>query len=218
MALLEVFEVGAPHLTEVLRHDAWWMTWNTFLAWLPVVLAFMVFRRRAADHVRTPLWWIGVVVLVLFLPNAPYVVTDLVHLRDDVVLVGGSWPVVTSVVPVYLAFIGSGFVAYYLALRELRLYLERVGLAAWRGPTMAGVHCLASVGVYLGRSARLNSWEPMVEPHDTLQRAILTLSWQWAPLMLAATFFVTVVGHFVTKAVLEAAWSTATAMLRPLPS
>jgi hypothetical protein len=58
----------------------------------------------------------------------------------------------------------------------------------------------------------------VVEPHDTLQRAILTLSWQWAPLILATTFFVIVVGHFVTKAVLEAAWSTAIGVLRPLPS
>jgi uncharacterized membrane protein len=218
MALLEVFEPWVPNLAKVVRHDVWWMTWNTMLAWLPVALALVVFRRRGSDHVRSPLWWAGVVLFVLFLPNAPYVVTDLVHLRDDVVLVGGSWAVVTGVVPVYVAFIGSGFVAYYLALRELSLYLERVGPAAWRGLTMAGVHCLASVGIYLGRAAGLNSWEPVVEPHDTLQRVVLTLSWQWAPLVLAATFFVIVVGHFVTKAVLEAAWSTAIGMVRPLPS
>lgn len=216
MALLQVLETWAPNLTKVVRHDGVWMAWNSVLAWLPVALAFAVFRRRASDHQRTPLWWMGVVLFVLFLPNAPYVVTDLVHLRDSVVLVGASWPVITGVLPVYGVFIGGGFVAYYLALRELSLYLDRVGLASWRAVTIASVHALCAVGVYLGRHARLNSWEPVVEPHDTLQRVVLTLSWQWAPLFVAATFVVTVVGYFVTKAVLEAAWVGAVGLVRPL--
>jgi uncharacterized membrane protein len=216
MALLQVLETWVPNLAKVVRHDVRWMAWNTVLAWLPVALAFAVFRRRTADHVRTPLWWTGLVLFVLFLPNAPYVVTDLVHLGDSVLLVGGGWPVITGVLPVYGLFIGSGFVAYYLALRELGLYLSRMGLTAWRGVTLASVHALCAVGVYLGRHARLNSWEPVVEPHDTLQRVVLTLSWRWAPLVVAATFMVTVVGHFVTKAVLEATWSAVVGVVRPL--
>ena len=215
MALLQVLEAWAPNLAKVARDDVRWMAWNTLLAWLPVALAFALFRRRTSDHLRTPLWWMGAALFVLFLPNAPYVVTDLVHLHGDVVLVDGSWPVITGVLPVYGLFIGSGFVAYYLALRELGLYLERVGLAVWRGVTIASVHALCAVGVYLGRHARLNSWEPVVEPHDTLQRVVLTLSWRWAPLLVAATFIVTVAGHFVTKAVLEAAWATVLGVLRP---
>lgn len=208
---MDLLEALAPNLVRVARHDVWWMTWNTLLAWIPVALAFGLFRwrGRSPDHVRTPVWWTGVVLFVLFLPNAPYVVTDLVHLRDDVLLVPGRWGVVTGVLPVYAAFIGSGLLAYYLALRELSLYLERVGLVAWRGVTVMGLHALSAVGVYLGRLARLNSWEPVVEPHDTLQRVVLTLSWRWAPVFVAATFVVTLVGHFVTKAVLEAAWQTA---------
>lgn len=215
MGLLEAM---APNLVKVVRHDLWWMTWNTLLAWIPVVLAFGLFRRRASDHVRTPLWWTGAALFLLFLPNAPYVVTDLVHLRDDVVLVGGSWPVITAVLPVYGLFIGSGFVAYYLALRELGLYLERIGLATWRALTIGGVHALCAVGVYLGRHAGLNSWEPVVEPHDTVQRVVLTLSWRWAPFVVVATFVVTLVGHFVTKAVIEAAGQAVTsAFARLLP-
>lgn len=208
MGLLEAM---APNLVKVVRDDLWWMTWNTLLAWAPVVLAFGLFRRRASDHVRTWLWWTGAALFLLFLPNAPYVVTDLVHLHDDVLLVGGRWPVITAVLPVYGVFIGSGFLAYYLALRELGLYLERIGLGTWRALTTGGVHGLCAVGVYLGRHARLNSWEPVVEPHDTLQRVVLTLSWRWAPFFVVATFVVTLVGHFVTKAVIEAAWQTVTA-------
>ena len=220
MRLWEHFEHVAPNLSAVLEHDVFWMTWNTLLAWIPVVLAFALFRRRAGAggrHERTPLWWAGLGLTLLFLPNAPYVVTDLVHLRDDVLLVGHDWSVITAVLPVYGLFIGSGFVAYYVVLRELARYLRADGLGSWVAPTLVAVHALSAVGVYLGRNARLNSWEPVVEPHDTLQRMVLTLSWHWAPVFVAATFLVIGVGHFVTRAVLEAAWQTVTRLPLRLP-
>ena len=56
-------------------------TQNLFLAFVPVALAPFVFRHRGE---RTPLWWTGLALFVLFLPNAPYVITDLVHLDGDV--------------------------------------------------------------------------------------------------------------------------------------
>ena len=222
MRLWDQFERIAPNLSAVLERDVFWMTWNTLLAWIPVVLALPLFRWRGgagADgrHERTPLWWAGLGLMLLFLPNAPYVVTDLVHLRDDVLLVGHNWSVITAVLPVYGLFIGSGFLAYYLVLRELARYLRADGLGPWVAPTLVVVHGLSAVGVYLGRHARLNSWEPVVEPHDTLQRTILTLSWHWAPILVASTFVVIWVGHFVTRAVLEAAWETATQLRLRLP-
>jgi uncharacterized membrane protein len=212
---MELLEEMAPNLTAVLRRDAWWMTWNSLLAWIPVALAFGLFRRDPRRP-RSALWWVGVALFVLFLPNAPYVVTDLIHLGDDVRMVPGDWPVVTAVLPVYGVFIGSGFLAYYLSLDQLSRYLDRRGQGTWRGVVFVGIHALCAVGVYLGRHARLNSWEPVVEPHGTLERIVLTLSWRWAPLFVLATFVVTWAGHFVTKAVAEAVWLATSRMARTL--
>jgi uncharacterized membrane protein len=225
-----LLERRAPNLYAVLDRDAWWMTWNTLLAWIPVVLAVGLFRYRAPGAAGGPgrtesredalrgerslPWWCGVGLFVLFLPNAPYVVTDLIHLGDDVRMVPGSWPVVTAVLPVYAVFIGSGFLAYYLALAEMGRYMDRAGYAAWRGITVIGIHAICAVGVYLGRRARLNSWEPVVEPHGTLERIVLSLSWRGAPVFIAATFLVTWAGYFVTKAVVESAWSTGERTMR----
>jgi uncharacterized membrane protein len=203
-----VLERVAPNLADVVRHDFWWMTWNTLLAWVPVVLALVLFRLRW-PRLGSLLWWAGVVLFVLFLPNAPYVATDLIHLRSDVQLVGDDGPVVTAVLPVYAVFIGSGFLAYYLSLAELGRCLDRVGWGRWRGPVMLGAHCLCAVGVFLGRWARLNSWEPVVQPRGAFERVVLLLSWSWAPVLILATFVVTAMGHFMTKAVVEAAWTTA---------
>src|SRR5689334_3269020 len=56
------------------------LTWNLFLAWIPLVSvhALALAARSAPGRLILPL--LGAVWLV-FLPNAPYLVTDLVHLR-----------------------------------------------------------------------------------------------------------------------------------------
>jgi uncharacterized membrane protein len=190
-------------LREVVHGNVWWMTWNLLLAGVPVALALAVFRRRGP---RTLLWWTGLALFVLFLPNAPYVVTDLVHLRGDVVAARSDAAVVFAVLPVYAAFIAAGFLAYLVSLAELGRYLARQGLgSAERRLVEVGVHAVCAVGVVLGRVARLNSWEPVVEPHGTFERVVVTLSWRGAPVAIAALFVVTWAGHALTRGVVDAA-------------
>jgi uncharacterized membrane protein len=53
------------------------LVWNLFLAWLPLAFAFLAGRdsnSRLRLFLCAGLW-------LLFLPNSPYLVTDLVHLR-----------------------------------------------------------------------------------------------------------------------------------------
>ncbi|WP_327145750.1 DUF1361 domain-containing protein [Nocardia sp. NBC_01327] len=208
---MDLVNTVAPSLAGVLHRDFFWMVWNSVLAWIPVALALLVFRSDPQFGRRlpvSPVWWAGVALLMLFLPNAPYVVTDLVHLRDDVRAIGDG-PVVSTVLPVYGIFIVSGFLAYYLVLAELRGFLERIGLGAWRAPVILTVHLLCAVGVFLGRWVRLNSWEPVVEPRGTVERMVLALTWEWAPILIAAVFVATALGHFVTRAVAEAGVASA---------
>ncbi|MFC9994213.1 DUF1361 domain-containing protein [Nocardia sp. NPDC127526] len=202
---MDLVDAVAPSLSGVLSRNFFWLAWNTMLAWIPVALALLVFRLgtvRAGRLPVSPVWWAGVVLIVLFLPNAPYVVTDLVHLRYDVRAVGDG-PVVSTVLPVYAAFIASGFLAYYLVLRETGRFLDRSGLSSWRTPVTIAVHFLCAIGVFLGRWVRLNSWEPVVEPRGTFERMMLALTWEYAPILIAVMFIVTAVGHFVTRAVVE---------------
>lgn len=182
-----------------------WLLVNTVLAWIPAALALLLFT-LGRDARRGVLWWSGVVLFVLFLPNAPYVVTDLVHLRGDVNGTAARGPVVTRVLPVYGLFIASGFLAYYLSLLQVRRYLVRHGLRARVPVVVLGLHAVVAVGIFLGRFSRLNSWEPVVHPRDTFERVLLAFTWADAPALVAATFVVTALGHFVTRAVVETAW------------
>jgi uncharacterized membrane protein len=206
----------ARDLVDVAADNGRWMTWNLILAAVPAALAVVVFRHRGP---RTALWWTGAGLCALFLPNAPYVVTDLVHLRDDVLRAGSDLSVTTAVLPMYVAFIAAGFLAYVLAVGEMGRYLSRIGLAHWRSPSEVAIHALCAVGVVLGRVARLNSWEPMTEPHGTAERIVLTLSWRGAPFAVLVTFAVIWVCHGATRALVRhgiAAAGSAAATIRRL--
>jgi len=206
---MTVLESRWESMLTLIDHSGFWMVQNTVLAWIPVLLAIPLFRvweRGPRRPRRTPVWWAGLVLFVLFLPNAPYVVTDLVHLRSDVARLGPEGPVATTVIPVYLLLVASGFLAYYLALAQLGHYLDRIGQARRRPAIVTGLHAVVAVGIFLGRWSRLNSWEPVVGPKDTLGRVVDALAWSAAPVLIVILFVVTALGHFATRAVAEAAW------------
>lgn len=209
---VHTLRVAADNLSSVGRANAFWMTWNLFLAFIPAALAPVLFRHRGD---RTPLWWTGVAVFGLFLPNAPYVITDLVHLNNAMESAGDDMARLTGVLPVFAAFIGLGVLAYTFSLMELGRYLDHVGLGARRLPIELGVHALAAVGVVLGRFARLNSWEPFTEPQGTLERVVLTLSARWAPVLVVGMFVLTWLSYTVTRTLVEAAARSVRSALTP---
>ena len=141
--------------------DFRFLIWNLILAWIPLLLGLLVYNRyRRGTSLVTlapalALW-------LLFLPNAPYIVTDFVHLSAD------------SPAPLWLdgvelsvfAWTGMllGFVSLYLVHAVAR---HRFGsVAGWAG--VLSVLSLVSVGVYLGRVKRWNSWDLLTEPSARL--------------------------------------------------
>lgn len=134
------------------------LVWNLFLAWIPFACAAALaeLRRRNARAPRTvaalAVGW------VLFLPNAPYLVTDFVHLLHDD---GFSFWYDLALIA---AFAWAGLV---LAVTSLRLVAAEAH-RQW-GPWAARAVIVAStlvtgVGVYLGRVLRWNSWDVVARP------------------------------------------------------
>lgn len=82
------------------------MVWNTWLALIPLTLADYLFHRNSQ---RTALWWLGALVFIAFLPNAPYVLTDIIHLIEDIRYGYSMWIVALVLVPQYLLFMLIGF-------------------------------------------------------------------------------------------------------------
>jgi uncharacterized membrane protein len=146
------------------------MAWNLFLALIPAVLAAAVFRRPAR---RTALWWAGALAFVAFLPNAPYVLTDVIHMPADLHAASGSHAMTLAVLGVYASFAVVGFSAYALSILRLSAYLRGVGVSA--GAVLGAelsLHLLAAVGIVLGRVFRFNSWDLLTRPEAVLDVVI----------------------------------------------
>lgn len=133
------------------------LVWNLFLAWIPFVLALVVYDGARRGVTAGPLAAVGALWL-LFLPNAPYIVTDLKWLGRyhsgthwfDPLLVGGAATIGLAL----------GFLSLYLVQAVVA---RRVGrLAGWA--LAWGALVASGVGVYLGRFQRWNSWDVFTEP------------------------------------------------------
>lgn len=134
------------------------LPFNLLLAFLPVL--FLLISEYAGKR-----WQVlaGGVLWLLFFPNAPYVLTDLIHLKrtlgdtaawlDLLVLLSAAWS----------ALIGG--------MITLRLMQNRVAAAfsplAGHG-FVALVLLLSSFGIFIGRFLRFHSWHAVMKPHEIL--------------------------------------------------
>lgn len=152
--------LGRMHLTG--RWDYIFLLWNLFLAWLPYLASLWA----ASLHQRYPrhphLLLLPSAGWLLFLPNAPYLVTDFIHFRhiDSV-----PW---WADLGLLALFAWSGCA---LAVTSLRAMQEIVrswvgGLLSWLFVLL--VSALAGFGIYLGRFGRWNSWDLLFQPTPLL--------------------------------------------------
>ena len=189
---------------EILHDNARWMSWNLFLAIVPLILSVFLFRRTqlGSSPIAVPpmslqrrhrswLWWFGVVIFVAFLPNAPYILTDIIHFIDDVQHADSVWLITLVLIPLYGAFIFAGFEAYVLSLINVGYYLKQRGLGRYIVGTELAIHALSALGVYLGRFLRFNSWDILTHL-DALATTLLDDVLAKGPLLVIAVTFLLV--------------------------
>ncbi len=174
----------------VLLGNGPWMVWNSLLALVPLVFAVFLFTEpRVRPRV---LWWLGLAIFVAFLPNGPYVITDLIHLKHDALALRERETATVALVLSYSLVVLVGVLAYTGSLALLRRYLLRRGWTSRRAYALElGLHALCAVGVLLGRIARFNSWDLGTRPLDVLDHAVSRLD-RAASWFLLITMFVVI--------------------------
>ena len=141
------------------------------LAALPAAFAMLFFKRadQPRQTVRNVTFGLEFGFVILLLPNAPYVATDLIHFIDTVRESNASaWKLLGTEFPVYVAFILFGLLCYSFTTDRLLFALKmRLGKTAYR-VGLAIIPLVSSIGVYLGRVARFNSWDILIDPRGIL--------------------------------------------------
>jgi uncharacterized membrane protein len=174
-----------------------WILWNLFLAFIPLALSFWLFRRKT--NVRTWMWWVGFVVFVAFLPNAPYMLTDIIHLIRGTRAGYAVWIIALIFIPLHLIAILSGFEAYVMSLINQGHYLKRQGAGRYILWGELGAHALCAVGIYLGRFRRFNSWDLVTDPRDVLLTTIDDLTSKLPIVVIFVTFIGLTVLYWIIK-------------------
>ena len=131
--------------------------WNLFLAWIPFWLSNLVLFMHGRG-VRNWIILFPAMAWLLFLPNCPYILTDLFHLHtnpkvplwfDLLMLVSAAW---------------TGLLLGLISMINIHRWLREVvpGFVSWF--LMTGTAFAAGFGVYLGRYERWNSWDVLAQP------------------------------------------------------
>jgi uncharacterized membrane protein len=133
------------------------LNWNLFLAFIPWALTSLVIIKPKFQKSRLTL----IVLLgtwLLFFPNAPYILTDLFHLR-----LKSAMPIWFDLILI-LSFAWTGLLFGFLSLWDieklLRNFMKRTSVII----ISVGLLFIGSFGIYVGRFLRWNSWDILTEP------------------------------------------------------
>lgn len=138
------------------------LLWNLFLAWVPCLISGLM-ERYAAARWRLPFLILAVAVWITYLPNAPYILTDLVHLPE------GGAPMWFDLILI-LSFAWSGLIMGFQSIRQVQdivlTRFPRWPIQLYIFPVMM----LCGWGIYIGRFLRWNSWDLIVRPVPLLRQ------------------------------------------------
>lgn len=143
------------------------LNWNLFLAFIPWALSTLLIiypslqLKKSAVSAMLVTW-------LLFFPNAPYILTDLFHLRIS------QWMPMWFDLFLILSFAWVGLLFGFMSLWDIEKiiigYLKESRLKSWFSsrwsiPIFSSILLfVGSFGIYLGRFLRWNSWDVIQQP------------------------------------------------------
>lgn len=168
------------------------LNWNIFLALLPLDFAIIVniSKRRSIQVIFSLLW-------LLFYPNTMYMITDFIHLQYI-----GIGLTVRMQYFNYAVLAAGVFMGVVLGMLSIELMLKHYFNRRYEILQLAlifGLSLIASVGIYLGRFLRLNSWDVFTQTHRVARLVVSSTSMHmlaFVTLFAGVQFAILVISHF----------------------
>ena len=126
------------------------LIWNLFLAFVPWFVSSLIYfldnSKKNVIIVLLPFW-------LLFFPNAPYIVTDIIHLKP----LSGALPWFDLILLFSYSF--AGLFYGFVSLDLIEVKLKQIFNIKYPQIISVFVIYLSAFGIYLGRFLRWNSWD-----------------------------------------------------------
>ncbi|WP_109299895.1 DUF1361 domain-containing protein [Aquimarina sp. AU474] len=145
------------------------LVWNLFLACIPyAVVTFL-----SLGKTNRFIFWIGFIIWLVFLPNSPYILTDLQHIRLSTLQ--SVWFDVLLI----LSFAINGMILGFASLWMMQKLLHKRFSNKTTQILTYMILLLCGFGIYMGRVLRWNSWDILQNPmgilSDILKRILFPL-------------------------------------------
>ena len=136
------------------------LVWNLILAGVPLIISTWLLENPKAC--KSKILFLLSAIWLLFLPNAPYIITDFLHFKtsrgmpewfDLLLLMSFSW---------------SGIAFGFLSMADMHKIWETRFNAKTGWMFIAACCLLSGFGIYLGRFLRYNSWDIISNPLELI--------------------------------------------------
>jgi uncharacterized membrane protein len=160
-AWLTVLSLAMIFVRVVTKQELYYvfLVWNIFLAWIP-----LLFLNYAVNHENKGTMIYFLILWLLFLPNSPYIITDLLHLKNY-----GNTIIWYDTLLIF-TFALTGLTLGLFSMKEAHVLLKRLIKVKITWLIILALNLLAGFGIYLGRYCRINTWDLFTKPILTFER------------------------------------------------
>ena len=145
------------------------LAWNLFLAWIPYLLSVYAIKQK--DSTRFSIKELTLCTMwLVFLPNAPYLLTDFVHLH-----VRTHLPFWFDLL-LLLSFSLTGLLLFMFSFYSFGLKVLSVFRLKYQKLITYSLFGLCGYGLYLGRCLRYNSWDIISNPFGLIASMFRSLT------------------------------------------
>lgn len=138
------------------------LIYNLFLAFIPLIISTYI-RYYSSKKTKISNLICGIIWLIFF-PNAPYILTDGLHVIGP----SSAFVFIDVVIWIYILLI-----AFWIALLSLddieTILLKQVKNRLFVHVVVAFIILISAYGIYLGRDLRLNSWDIVLRPYSLIE-------------------------------------------------
>jgi len=155
--ILRVFIFGKLSLIYVI--------WNLFLAFIPFVISsFLLYYSN--NKLNNISFWFWSIVWFLFIPNSPYIVTDLIHIGEvhNTPIIYDSFLLFSSALTGLLLGMYSMFHMEKIIKNKYSQKIASISIFI--------VMFFASFGIFIGRFLRFNSWDIVSKPMSIINGVV----------------------------------------------